>query len=191
MLTTHFLPGSPAPQEEQILVTGSTGGWELRKGVWKKGGEQCTPIEMMSLKVPLEGGPVSWVQGKRIRESCLFEPFVFESGTPVQVNLVSTMHFVELNFSKKQHRGALYPTVCRKDEELQLPVAGSDHFIYLLSGEIKCSDRQNPQAYVLKPHDLLVVTRSQLKKEYLNLKVWGCSSQSRFLWGVLHLANHK
>lgn len=172
-------------------MTGSTGAWELKKVVWKKGGEQYTAPENISIKVPLEGGPVSWVHGKRIRESQLFEPFTFEAGVPVQVNLVSTIQLVELNFIKKIHRGALYPTVCRKDEELQLPVAGSDHFIYLLSGEIKCSDRQNPQAYALKAHDLLVVTRSQLKKEYLNLKVWGSSTQSRFLWGVLHLANHQ
>lgn len=191
MLTTHFLPALPVSPEEQILVTGSTGGWELKKGVWKKGGEQCTPAEITSLKVPLEGGPVSWVHGKRIRETRLYEPFSFESGTPVQVNLVSTIHLVELNFSKKLHRGAIYPSICRENEELQLPIVGSDHFIYVLSGEIECSDRQNPQAYALKTHDLLVVTRPHLKKEYLNLKVWGCSTQSRFLWGVLHLANHQ
>jgi hypothetical protein len=89
-------------------------------------------------------------------------------------------------FIKSSHKAKLYPTVCGLNEELQFPLAGKDHIVFLVSGEVEWFDRESPKRILLEENQLLQVTKSDLKKEHLNLKIIGRSPQSVLLWGVIH-----
>ncbi len=103
----------------------------------------------------------------------------------VKVDLGSNQQ-LQLVSKEKRIKGKSYPAVVLGGQETQLPIVGDEHLIFLLAGGIECIERSNDQLFSLKEGDVLRVTRSNKKKEYLNLRIRGRAERNSFIWLVIH-----
>lgn len=89
-------------------------------------------------------------------------------------------------FLEGKNKAALYPSFLKENEELQFPVVGFIHFLFVTKGKVEWFSREKSESVVLEEKDLLQITKTNSQKEYLNLKVLGRSSKAELLWGVIH-----
>ncbi|NBT57865.1 hypothetical protein EBT16_03675 [bacterium] len=144
------------------------------------------------ISVGLEGGPGRCVFRKAEREIRPLESWKWNSESGFQLYLVSPLRCFHLGFDEGLAKAAIYPAYLNATEELQFPIVGSEHFIYMVSGTAIWLDRESDESRLLKSGDLLHVSRIDRKREYLNLKLKGDGARSIALWAVLHyLADHK
>lgn len=134
----------------------------------------------------LEGDVCQWKNGKISRTIHPLDTVSFKSTDTPKLEISILTSVAGLFFVESQNKGSLYPAYFNLNEELQFPVAGYHHFLFVVSGEVEWFDRERGNSILLKKNELVQITKTNLKKEYLNLKVVGRSSRSILLWGVIH-----
>lgn len=166
-------------------------GWVILKTEWVKSGVVSFKEGFSGVVVPVETTQGKWTLGKRVELIEVFNPIPIKSAKKIEFQLVTGCKTIELWCDDKRFRGSLYPAKIRAAEELQFPVAGLEHFIYLLKGQAVWHDRDSSQKILLEQDQLIRFSRTAENQEYLNLKLIGKATQSVLIWGVIHsLSNH-
>jgi environmental stress-induced protein Ves len=95
-----------------------------------------------------------------------------------------TEDFNVFALSEKTKAGC-YPAYFRQGEEVQLPIAGQEHFVHCVEGTIELLESNTNRKFRLEPGDTFRLTRST-DKEFLNLRAQGLGPHAAALWVVLH-----
>ncbi|MFM8268561.1 MAG: hypothetical protein ACKN9V_00080, partial [Pseudomonadota bacterium] len=166
--------------------------WHIQIEERQKSGKFPTSDERAGVFAAIEGGPARYVFRNKKLEIVPVQNWSWLGEESGQLVLVSSLKLFHLGFDKQQVKAAIYPTRVSASEEVQFPVLGSEHFIYLVSGRVNWIDRESEEIKALEKGEMLQISRPNLKKEYLNLKLKGAEISSTVLWVVLHyLPNHK
>lgn len=80
--------------------------------------------------------------------------------------------------------GKTYPSACAVGEELQFPLAGSEHLLFVATGELLVLESNTNQKFTLSAGDTLRVSRLDTR-EYLNLRAKG-QKPTTCSWTVIH-----
>lgn len=135
----------------------------------------------------LNGGPLFLTHSTgKSRQLGMIVPYKFQGEWNTTMELVSPGEDFNLLLLREKAKGAVYPTYVKRDEEMQFPLSGTEHFLYCVEGSVKISERNVSQTYELKVRELFQLSR-KTEKEYLNLKAVGTHSRSTLLWIVLHV----
>lgn len=166
-------------------------GWIILKAEWIRSGIITYKEGFSGVVVPVEPTTGQWMFGKRVEPIEAFNPIPIKSGKRSEFQLVTACKTIEMWCHDKEFRGSLYPAHIHAEEELQFPVAGLEHFIYLLNGQAIWHDRESSQKMLLEMNQLIRFSRSVENQEHLNLKLVGKAPRSTLIWGVIHrLANY-
>jgi environmental stress-induced protein Ves len=82
-------------------------------------------------------------------------------------------------------KGGCYPAYLRMGEEVQLPIAGQEHFVHCVEGGLELLESNTGGKFRLEPGDTFRLTR-QGEKEFLNLRMQGLTPKACALWIVIH-----
>lgn len=93
---------------------------------------------------------------------------------------------LRLSFDTKKVKANGYPSLASPKEELQLPIVGDEHLIFVAKGIFTCYERSTERKFILESNQCLRITRPNKKKEYLNLKVMGQEERNSLVWLVIH-----
>jgi hypothetical protein len=160
--------------------------WNIKIGDRQKSGAFPVAEDACGVSAAISGGPGRYVFKNKERQIGLLQSWAWNREDGGQLFIVSPLRLFHLSFDKPSVKAAIYPTVLQENEEMQFPILGSEHFIYIVSGKAEWSDRETEQTTLLKMGQLLQVSRTDLKREYLNLRLKGSGGKTTLLWVVLH-----
>lgn len=180
-----FFPLAPSPEKSEPR-------WTIQVNEKQRSGRFPSNGDSAGVSTALKGGPGRYVFKNREKQIVLEQSWTWRREEEGHLYLVSPLTFFHLIFDPRLVKAAIYPTYLQANEEVQFPVLGAEHFIYLVSGKVCWIDRESDNTKLLEQGHMLQVSRTNFKKEYLNLKVKGIAEKTTALWGVLHyLSNHK
>ncbi len=137
--------------------------------------------------VLLNGGPLSLsFQSKPSRTVYTLSPVSFQGEWKTEAKISSPGEDFNLFTLKEKAKGGLYTSAIKSGEELQFPVAGQHHFIFVVEGQIEVLEANSNEKFILKTHDTFWLSRKS-PKEFLNIRANGMTSTSTCLWIVIHL----
>ena len=160
--------------------------WNIKIRDKQKSGAFPSADEVSGVSAAISGGPGRYVFKNKERKIGLLQSWSWNQDDGGQLLIVSPLRLFQLSFNKETVKAAIYPTSIQDNEELQFPILGSEHFIYIVSGKVLWSDRETDETKSLEMGQLLQVSRKDLKREYLNLRLKGTGEKSTLLWVVLH-----
>lgn len=120
----------------------------------------------------------------RLLPAMVAAPFSGDWTTSLELQ-APTEDFNVFAFSEKTRAGC-YPAYFRQAEEVQLPVAGQEHFVHCVEGQLELLESNTGQKFRLEPGDTFRLTRSG-DKEYLNLRAQCLTPRASALWVVIHV----
>ncbi len=133
------------------------------------------------------GHQTIWVlhSGGKKRALPSLTPYAFSGALETQVEINSPMEDFNLFCLRGKAEGKIYPTYFRVSREMQLPIAGKEHFIYCVGGHIQVQEPNTSTQATLQTGELLQVSKTDTK-EYLNLKAVASDPETVALWVVVH-----
>ena len=124
-------------------------------------------------------------EGKKERSLSSLVSYRFSGDVETTANVTEACEDFNVLSLRKKTKAGVYPTYIGKNEDLQFPLAGNEHFIFCLSGEITLHEANENKSYTLKERETFWFSR-KTKKEFLNIRARGVSERAVCLWIVIH-----
>ena len=132
------------------------------------------------------GGPVSIAhEGKPPRHLNALQVASFKGEWETEASVSAPAEDFNAFALRGEARVGVYPTFFAPGEDQQFPIAGSEHFLFGVEGEIEILEANTDRRFVLKPQETVRVSR-QSTKQFLNLRARGLV-RSSCLWIVVRL----
>jgi len=160
--------------------------WNIKISEKQKSGAFPSNEDQSGVSAAISGGPGRYVFKNKEKQITLLQSWTWNREEGGQLLIVSPLRMFQLSFDKEVVKAAIYPTFLAENEEMQFPILGAEHFIYVVSGKALWSDRESDTKKLLGEGELLQISRADLKREYLNLRLKGAEGKTTVLWGVLH-----
>jgi environmental stress-induced protein Ves len=137
--------------------------------------------------VLINGGPVTLIQKENKKRMLRkMEPFSFDGDGETRAVVGAPAEDLNVFALRDRARCSAYPTYFGKNEDMQFPIAGQEHFIFCVDGSIQVFDPNTDQKFTLEPKSTLQISRNT-KREFLNVRAKGSSDRASCLWIVVHL----
>ncbi|MBI1862428.1 MAG: HutD family protein [Deltaproteobacteria bacterium] len=138
----------------------------------------------------LRGGPVTLYQSDgKSRRLIPLEWFAFSGDHPMRSEVVTRGEDLNVFTLRKKAKASVFTMKAASEDELQLPLNGQEHFIYLIDGDLMLQDPNDGKSgkeFHVVAGDLFWLSRTD-KKELLNLRVIAQTSIT-YAWIVVRLS---
>ena len=130
-----------------------------------------------------EGGRF-FLLGKKDKQVRPLVPFHFSGDLPSELKVNGKCEDFNLFTRRVAAKAGCYPAYFQPQEEMQLPIAGQEHFVHCVSGNLVVLEPDAHQHDELGPGDTLRVCRSG-SDEFLNLRARAEGGSACALWAVI------
>lgn len=118
-----------------------------------------------------------------VKKLSLFETYAFAGDDPLEAEISAPIEDFNVLCLRGQATASLFVMRGQREEEFQLPLNGSDHFVYAIEGECMLGNPNDKKELLLLGGDLFSLSRSG-KKELLNLRIVA-ESRLTLIWVVI------
>jgi environmental stress-induced protein Ves len=136
----------------------------------------------------LRGGPVMLNHGDGNEDWNGLPPlssYTFSGEQSTRAKVIATAQDFNVFALREKAKATVYPTAILEREQTQFPLAGQEHFLFCVRGNIEVLEQTNDRNFSLNENDTLRFSRIS-KKEYLNVRAEGRKPRSFCLWIVIH-----
>jgi len=166
--------------------------WEMDLIHARQGASLSGNPDQEEIVIPLQGGPGRLVIGNKIHDLKVLSPVRIAGNGSSNWVLTNTMKLFRFSFLEDRCKANAYPSFISQNEEIQLPVVGDEHGIFIVSGKLYFQERSASKEFSVESKKLLMISRPNRAQEYLNLKLIGQAATSAIIWLVIHrLPNDK